>query len=63
MTASSPSTAFASASIGALLEGPEAWGPDEAWQATEALLMPIASELSRLSGRPLEVRHYGGTFS
>ena len=41
---------------GTRLEGPEAWGPDEQWEATEALLLPLARELSRLSGRPLEVR-------
>jgi hypothetical protein len=42
---------------GTRLEAPEAWGPDEAYDATEQLLLPVAEELARLSGRPLRVTH------
>ena len=42
---------------GTRLEAPEAWGPDEAYDATEQLLLPVAHELARLSGRPLKVTH------
>jgi hypothetical protein len=42
---------------GTRLEAPEAWGPDEAYEATEGLLLPLAHELARLSGRPLKVTH------
>jgi hypothetical protein len=42
---------------GTRLEAPEAWGPDDAYDATERLLMPLAEELARLSGRPLKVTH------
>jgi hypothetical protein len=40
---------------GTRLEAPDAWGPDELFEETEALLLPLGRELSRLSGRPLEV--------
>jgi hypothetical protein len=40
---------------GTRLEAPDAWGPDDQAEATEALLLPLGRELSRLSGRPLEV--------
>lgn len=40
---------------GTRLEAPDAWGPDEQFDATEALLLPLGRELSRLSGCPLEV--------
>jgi hypothetical protein len=42
---------------GTRLEAPEAWGPDDAYDATEQLLLPLAQELARLSGRPLKVTH------
>jgi hypothetical protein len=42
-------------SDGTRLEAPEAWGPDAQFEDTEALLLPLGRELSRLSGRPLEV--------
>jgi hypothetical protein len=42
---------------GTRLEAPEAWGPDDAYDATERLLLPLAEELARLSGRPLKVTH------
>lgn len=42
---------------GTRLEAPDAWGPDDQFDATEALLLPLGRELSRLSGRPLEVTH------
>jgi hypothetical protein len=44
-----------SLSDGTRLEAPDAWGPDERFEETEALLLPLGRELSRLSGRPLEV--------
>ena len=40
---------------GSRLEAPEAWGPDAQADETEALLLPLARELARLSGRPLNV--------
>ncbi len=40
---------------GTRLEAPDAWGPDADFDATEALLLPLGRELSRLSGKPLEV--------
>lgn len=40
---------------GTRLEAPDAWGPDDRFEETEALLLPLGVELSRLSGRPLEV--------
>jgi hypothetical protein len=42
---------------GTRLEAPDAWGPDEAWDATEQLLLPLGRELARLCGRPLKVTH------
>jgi hypothetical protein len=44
-------------SDGTRLEAPEAWGPDDAFEATERMLLPVAHELARLSGRPLKVTH------
>ncbi|MBK7865003.1 MAG: hypothetical protein IPJ65_41670 [Archangiaceae bacterium] len=44
-----------SLSDGTRLEAPDAWGPDDRALDTEALLLPLGRELSRLSGRPLEV--------
>ena len=40
---------------GTRLEAPDAWGPDDCFEETEALLLPLGRELSRLSGCPLEV--------
>jgi hypothetical protein len=42
---------------GTRLEAPEAWGPDDAYDATEQLLLPLARELAHLCGRPLRVTH------
>ncbi len=42
---------------GTRLEAPEAWGADQEFEVTESLLLPLAHELARLSGRPLKVTH------
>jgi len=42
---------------GTRLDAPDAWGPDDAADATEALLLPLGRELARLCGKPLEVTH------
>ncbi len=42
---------------GTRLEAPDAWGPDDQADATEALLLPLAHVLSRLSNKPLEITH------
>lgn len=40
---------------GTRLEAPDAWGPDDRAEETEALLLPLGRELARLSGYPLTV--------
>ncbi|MBL8949424.1 MAG: hypothetical protein JNK82_01515 [Myxococcaceae bacterium] len=42
---------------GTRLEAPDAWGPDDQADATEALLLPLGYELSRLCRQPLKVTH------
>jgi hypothetical protein len=44
-------------SDGRLLQGPEAFAPDEAWDEARDRLAPLAAELARTAGKPLRLEY------
>jgi hypothetical protein len=42
---------------GRLLQGPEAWAPDAAWDEARDRLAPLAAELARVAQRPLRLEY------
>lgn len=44
-------------SDGTLLQGPEAWAPDDAWDEARDRLAPLAAELAKAAQRPLRLEY------